>query len=189
ASILTPSAEVSPGYRSTIVVTKSGRVFTGIVKSESATAITLVDAERKQIKVPLRDVESQEMSAVSLMPAGLAVGVTPAEFSDLIAYLESLRTGRKLRPGEGGSGTVALPSGFKAEVVAAGVNGATALEVPSAGRIFAVEQTGTLRVNKKGKLLPEPFLKLPVDATWERGLIGVTVAPDFPKTPHVFVCW
>jgi len=28
-----------------------------------------------------------------------------------------------------------------------------------------------------------------VDATWERGLIGVTVAPDFPKTPHVFVCY
>jgi glucose/arabinose dehydrogenase len=51
------------------------------------------------------------------------------------------------------------------------------------------EQTGTLRVIKKGKLLSEPFVKLPVDATWERGLIGVTVAPDFPKTPHVFVCY
>jgi glucose/arabinose dehydrogenase len=30
---------------------------------------------------------------------------------------------------------------------------------------------------------------LPVDATWERGLIGVTVAQNFPKTPHVFVCY
>jgi glucose/arabinose dehydrogenase len=28
-----------------------------------------------------------------------------------------------------------------------------------------------------------------VDSTWERGLIGVTVAPDFPKTPYVFVCY
>ena len=32
-------------------------------------------------------------------------------------------------------------------------------------------------------------MQLPVDSSWERGLIGVTVAPDFPKTPHVFVCY
>jgi glucose/arabinose dehydrogenase len=38
-------------------------------------------------------------------------------------------------------------------------------------------------------LLPEPFVKVPVEATWERGLIGVTVSPDFPRVPHVFVCY
>jgi len=69
------------------------------------------------------------------------------------------------------------------------LTGATALEVAPDGRIFVCEQTGRLRVIKHGKLLPKPFVTLPVDATWERGLIGVTVAPDFPKTPHVFVCY
>src|SRR5262249_16047508 len=101
----------------------------------------------------------------------------------------SLRTGRAPTPGEGITGALTLPPGFKAEVVATGLTGATALEVAADGRIFVCEQTGTLRVIKDGHLLSQPFVKLPVDATWERGLIGVTVSPDFPKRPHVFVCY
>jgi putative heme-binding domain-containing protein len=188
-SILDPSAEITQGYHATIIETKSGRVFTGIVKSESPTSVTLLDGEGKQVTVALRDIESRTMSKVSLMPSGLADGMTPAEFTDLIAYLTTLRTGRAPTPGEGTTGPLTLPEGFKAEVVAGGLNGATALEVAADGRIFVCEQTGTLRVIKHGKLLAEPFVTLPVDATWERGLIGVTVSPDFPRTPHVFVCY
>src|SRR5262249_42724934 len=139
-SILNPSAEISAGYHATILTTQSGQFFTGIVQSESATAITLVDAQRKPIVVPLRDVESRAVSRVSLMPAGLADGMTAAEFTDLIAYLESLRTGRKPTPGEGVSGTLTLPPGFTAEVVATGLTGATAFEVAADGRIFVCEQ-------------------------------------------------
>jgi putative heme-binding domain-containing protein len=188
-SILDPSAEIAQGYHATVIETKSGRVFTGIVKAESPTAVTLLDAGGKRVTVALRDIESRAVSKVSLMPAGLADGLTPAEFTDLVAYLATLRTGRAPTPGEGSTGPLTLPAGFKAEVVAGGLTGATALEVAPDGRIFVCEQTGRLRVIKHGKLLAEPFVTLPVDATWERGLIGVTVAPDFPKTPHVFVCY
>jgi putative heme-binding domain-containing protein len=187
-AILDPSAEIPAGYHATTVETKSGRVFTGIVKSESAMAITLQDAEAKLVTVPLGEVALREVSKVSLMPQGLADAMTPAEFTDLIAYLATLRSGPAPTPGEG-SGPLTLPADFKAEVVAGGFSGATALEAARDGRIFVCEQTGSLRVIKDGKLLPEPFVKLPVDATWERGLIGVTVAPDFPKTPHVFICY
>jgi putative heme-binding domain-containing protein len=188
-SILDPSAEIPVGYHVTVIETKSGRVFTGIVKAESATAVTLQEADGNQRNVPLLDIESRQVSKVSLMPAGLADEMSPGEFTDLIAYLASLRTGRAATPGEGSSGAVTLPPGFKAEVVATGLNGATALEVSPDGRIFVCEQTGTLRVIENSRLLAEPFVKLPVDATWERGLIGVTAHPDFPKTPHVFVCY
>jgi putative heme-binding domain-containing protein len=188
-STLDPSAEILQGYHATILTTKSGRVLTGIVKSESPTSVKLLDAEGKASTIAHEDIESREVSRVSLMPVGLCEGMTPAEFTDLIAYLTTLRTGREPTPGEGSSGTLALPGSFKAEVVAAGFSGATALEVAPDGRIFVCEQTGTLRVIRDGKRLAKPFVKLPVDATWERGLIGVTVAPDFPKTPHVFVCY
>src|SRR5262249_18444794 len=67
--------------------------------------------------------------------------------------------------------------------------GVTAMEVTADGRLFVCEQTGALRVIKEGKLLAQPFVKLPVEAKWERGLIGVTVAPNFPAPPHVFVCY
>ena len=37
--------------------------------------------------------------------------------------------------------------------------------------------------------MPKPALTLPVEANWERGLIGVTVDPDFPSTPYIYVCY
>ncbi|HEV3116119.1 MAG TPA: PQQ-dependent sugar dehydrogenase [Gemmataceae bacterium] len=188
-SILDPSAEILQGYRSTIIETKSGRVLTGIVKTESPSAVVLVDAEGKRISVPPGEIATRAASKVSMMPGNLAEALTPGQFTDLIAYLESLRTGRQPTPGEGVTGSLVLPSGFKADVIASGLTGATAMEIAADGRIFLSEQTGSLRVVKKGKLLAEPFVKLPVDATWERGLLGVTVAPDFPMTPHVFVCY
>src|SRR5262249_2090110 len=100
-----------------------------------------------------------------------------------------VRGGRQAAPGEGRTGALSLPSGFKSEVIATGFAGATAMEVASDGRIFICEQPGALRVVKGGGLLAEPFVKVSVDSTWERGLIGVTVATDFPKTPHVYVCY
>jgi glucose/arabinose dehydrogenase len=57
------------------------------------------------------------------------------------------------------------------------------------GRILICEQTGSLRVLKDGKLLDTPMLTVKVDNNWERGLIGVTVDPQFPKLPYVYVCY
>jgi putative heme-binding domain-containing protein len=188
-SILDPSAEIQQGYQATTIELKSGRVLTGIVKAESAAALSLIDVHGKHIVIPQAEIESRAASKVSLMPAGIAEAMTRGEFIDLIAYLESLRTGRQPTPGEGVRGALTLPPGFTAKVVTTGLTGATAMEIAGDGRIFICEQTGALRIVKDGKLLPAPFVKVAVDATWERGLIGVTVAPDFPKTPHVFITY
>jgi putative heme-binding domain-containing protein len=188
-SILDPSAEILQGYQTWVIRTTAERTLTGIIKSESATTVVVMDAEGKLLSIPVEDIESRLLSKTSLMPTGLGESLTAAEFTDLIAYLESLRTGRAPTPGEGVTGPLTLPPGFKAEVVATGLSGATAMEVTSDGRIFVCEQSGALRVIKNGKLLAEPFVSIPVNTSWERGLIGVTVDPDFPKTPHVFVCY
>ena len=55
--------------------------------------------------------------------------------------------------------------------------------------MFVCEQPGSLRVVKEGKLLPNPFLTVPVENYWERGLIGVTVSPNFPDDPYVYVVY
>src|SRR5581483_9658741 len=121
------------------------------------------------------DIEERHLSDVSLMPDGLANELTPQQFTDLIAYLEGLRTGRKPTPGESITDPLTLPRGFTAVPIANGLTGVTALEVAADGRVFVSEQTGTLRVVKEGRLLAEPFVRLVVDSTWERGLLGVTV--------------
>lgn len=187
-SLLEPSAQILEGYRTTLVGLADGRSLSGIVVEASPAGFTLHDAEGKTQKVSASDVEQLTTSPVSLMPEGLSEILSPVEFTDLVAYLETLRTGGKLSPGEGETGALAMPPGFSAEVVASGITGATAMEVAPDGRVFVCEQSGALRVFQEGKWLAEPFVRLPVASSWERGLIGVTVAPDFPQVPYVYVC-
>src|SRR5262245_26859696 len=82
-----------------------------------------------------------------------------------------------------------LPAGFIEGNVTEGINAATAMAVARDGRVFIAEQTGALRIVKDDKLLPAPFLTVTVDSYWERGLIGVALHPDFPKTPHIFTLY
>jgi uncharacterized repeat protein (TIGR03806 family) len=81
-----------------------------------------------------------------------------------------------------------LPDGFAEAQVADKLTGATAMDIAPDGRIFICEQTGALRVVKDDALLPTPFISLTVDSSWERGLLGVALDPQFPKSPYVYVC-
>jgi glucose/arabinose dehydrogenase len=67
------------------------------------------------------------------------------------------------------------------------LDNATAFVQSSDGRIFVAEQGGRVRVVKNGRLLALPFVSLSVDDHGERGLIGITLHPDFPATPYVYV--
>jgi glucose/arabinose dehydrogenase len=69
------------------------------------------------------------------------------------------------------------------------MTGAVALETLPDGRVLLCEQTGALRVVRDGALLPKPFLTVSVDTKWERGLIGVTIDPNFETNPYVYVCY
>ena len=48
---------------------------------------------------------------------------------------------------------------------------------------------GDLKFGEDGAMRATPALDLSarLDTWWERGLIGVTTHPDFPRTPHVFL--
>ena len=91
ASVLYPSAKISSGYEPEILALSDGRIVTGIVRGETADAVEIQDADAKQVKVAKDDIEARKRSDVSLMPTGLAQGLSPGDFADLIAYLESLR--------------------------------------------------------------------------------------------------
>src|SRR4030095_11926822 len=73
--------------------------------------------------------------------------------------------------------------------IATNLNAATAVAPSPDGRIFIADQTGLLRVWKNGRVLEQPALKLHVTDYWERGLIGVALDPDFPRTPHIFLLY
>jgi putative heme-binding domain-containing protein len=188
-SVLEPSRQIIEGYRPTMLRLEDGRVLTGLVKDETPERLTLVDTEAREQFVSKKDVVERKFSDVSIMPEGLAAKLSQSQFADLIAYLESLRSTDQPTPGSGTVGPVKLPPGFELTKVVGGLTAATALAVAPDGRVFVCEQTGSLRVIKGGQLLPEPFLTLPVDSYWERGLIGVALDPKFASSGHVYVTY
>jgi uncharacterized repeat protein (TIGR03806 family) len=116
--------------------------------------------------------------------AALACSTLPWSPADPRGAAEPVPPSAELRPAD----VANLPEGFSDKLIATGLTGATALAVAPDGRIFVCEQTGALRVIKDDTLLAAPFLTARVDSSWERGLIGVALDPDFPQKPHVYVC-
>ena len=81
--------------------------------------------------------------------------------------------------------------GIALEVVTSGlvspVDVATAGD--GSGRIFVVEQRGTVRIVANGSLDPTPFLDIADRLTsgGEQGLLGLAFHPDYPTDPRFFV--
>ena len=84
-------------------------------------------------------------------------------------------------------GTRSTPAGFTSEDVVTGLIDATAIAQAPDGRFFVAQQGGALRVIRNGVLLATPFITLTVDSTGERGLIGVTLHPDFANNGYVYL--
>ncbi|HYP02559.1 MAG TPA: PQQ-dependent sugar dehydrogenase [Pyrinomonadaceae bacterium] len=80
-----------------------------------------------------------------------------------------------------------VPAGFTDTLVAGNLTNATAMAIAPDGRIFVCLQDGNLRVVKNGALLPTPFLTVTVNASGERGLLGVAFDPNFASNNFVYV--
>jgi len=188
-SLLYPSRQIVEGFRSTSLLTDDGRVIVGMIQGQTPEAITIVDSDARKRVINRNRIRATRDSDVSLMPRGLPETLSPQGFTDLIAYLETLRPGGKAKFGSGITGPIDIPDDYRLDIVATGLDGATAMETLPDGRVLVCEQTGTVRVVDGGRLLEEPLVTLPVDSSWERGVIGVTIDPDFPREPYVYVCW
>ncbi|OJW12340.1 MAG: dehydrogenase [Planctomycetales bacterium 71-10] len=90
-AVLFPSAKISSGYEPVILATDDGRVFSGVIKGETPEAVELQDADAKVVRIPVEEIEERRRGDVSIMPPGLAEGLKPSDFADLIAYLEGLK--------------------------------------------------------------------------------------------------
>ena len=90
-AILMPSAVISPGYGTMVVVTKTGEEYQGILKQSKADGVQLMGADGKLVSIAATDIAEQRGSSVSLMPEELHAGLSPREFTDLIEYLATLK--------------------------------------------------------------------------------------------------
>ena len=81
----------------------------------------------------------------------------------------------------------AVPPGFVDQPFAGGFTAPTAMAFAPDGRLFVTEQGGAVRVVKQGRLLPTPFVRMYVDSSGERGLLGIAFHPSFASNGYVYV--
>jgi putative heme-binding domain-containing protein len=90
-SVLEPSSRIATGYRPAIVAMRDGKVFTGVVRAETADWLELADSEAKVTRVARRDISERRLGDVSIMPELSPQSLSQTEFSDLISFLASLK--------------------------------------------------------------------------------------------------
>jgi putative heme-binding domain-containing protein len=89
-SVVEPSATIAVGYGTTIIGTKADDEYQGIIKQATESWVELMGGDGKAVLIPISDIRVQRNSEISLMPEGLVNGLSPQEFGDLIAYLETM---------------------------------------------------------------------------------------------------
>jgi alcohol dehydrogenase (cytochrome c) len=92
-SILSPSADISPGYRTVSVVTRDGRTLSGLEKVFDDFSVALMDANGKLHSFRRSDLVSSTLENRSLMPDSYGRLFSKSQIDDLVAYLVSLRGG------------------------------------------------------------------------------------------------
>jgi quinoprotein glucose dehydrogenase len=95
-SILQPNAKITPGYETVAVKLKDRSAYSGIVKRESDSELTLLcppDEEffkDRLVTIPKADIASRR-KAGSPMPDGLDKTLSPRDLRDLIDFVASLK--------------------------------------------------------------------------------------------------
>jgi putative heme-binding domain-containing protein len=87
SDVLDPSRTLARGFTVYTLVTREGRVLTGLLGGESATSITLRREKGESDTILRKDVEELRASSKSLMPEGFEREVKPQDVADLIGYL------------------------------------------------------------------------------------------------------
>jgi hypothetical protein len=85
--ILDPNRNVEGNFRICTVVTENGLVLTGLLVSESRTALELLDALGTRKSVLRAEIEEINFSQRSLMPEGFEKQLSRQEFVDLLEFL------------------------------------------------------------------------------------------------------
>lgn len=90
-AILYPSSSLARGFESFIIVTTAGKVYTGMILSETDDAIRLRTIEQKEVTLRRAEIDELHPSQTSIMPAGLDRTMSKEDVRDLVAYLKSLK--------------------------------------------------------------------------------------------------
>ena len=87
--ILKPSLKVDEKFAMWVVITQTGRVYSGLLVSQNDEAVVLKTADRKTVRVAQSQIDVMQKSSQSLMPEGILSDQTAQEAADLLAWFSS----------------------------------------------------------------------------------------------------
>jgi putative membrane-bound dehydrogenase-like protein len=93
-SILEPSRTIAPGFDTSTITLKSGRVLTGIIITQTEKLLTLADNQGQKHEIIKSEIEERQTQPISTMPEGLGKQLSTDEFIDLITFLVSQKETR-----------------------------------------------------------------------------------------------
>jgi putative heme-binding domain-containing protein len=73
------------------IETKKGLSLFGLMVEDTAEFVTLRDANGKDTRVAVKDIDTRKKSQVSLMPADLLAYMSEEDLVDLVEYLFTLK--------------------------------------------------------------------------------------------------
>jgi PKD repeat protein len=88
------------------------------------------------------------------------------------------------------SSAATLPSGFTESTVISGLNAPVNFRFSADGRIFVAQKGGVIReYDSLTDTTPTTVIDLSTDVIdfWDRGLLGMTLDPNFPSSPYMYV--
>ena len=92
-SLTEPSKEIEEKYRTQIIATLDGKLYSGVIVEQNDKVLKLSDNPLKKdggvIEIAKNDIDEQDESKVSIMPQGLLNTMTKDEILDLLAYIIS----------------------------------------------------------------------------------------------------
>jgi putative heme-binding domain-containing protein len=94
-SILDPSNRILSGYKVTQFRLADGATVAGAIKRETKEQVDIVMSDAKARTLKSDEIEGRKESNQSLMPNGLAEGLSLQDFADIVGYLEGLKETKK----------------------------------------------------------------------------------------------
>jgi putative heme-binding domain-containing protein len=198
-SIIHPSASIMTGYATTIIETTNQESFIGILKSINDDNVILSNLDEKKRTIPKSIIKSQITSPASLMPVGLHTKLNTKEFTDLTAFLESLKLPQRIDETNHAT-PIAIKRVEKPITLEPFFGTELDFEKPVwfgdhpviKGTYVIVEKSralvSLLTKNNSGQETKSRFLEIPeeVYVTNDEGLLGFTFHPQFKENRRYF---
>jgi putative membrane-bound dehydrogenase-like protein len=88
-SLLDPNRAVEAKYRGYNIVTRDGRVLTGLIVQESSSAVTLAGADGSTTSLLRKEIDELHDSGKSFMPEGLERDLKPQDVADVLTFVRT----------------------------------------------------------------------------------------------------